>query len=56
VGWQGLAVVLIVAAAVLYLVSRFVSIRRGRRRPAQSFVPLSQLKKPGGDHDRPACH
>lgn len=53
--WQQLGVGLIVAAAVLFLVSRVVRLRRRRSRQAQSFVPLSSLKKSRDDHERP-CH
>lgn len=58
--WQELAVALIVAGALLYLVSRFVSIRR-RRRTAQTFVPLSSLRasaKAAPDDHPPSggCH
>jgi hypothetical protein len=44
--WQSIAVVLAVAAAVLFLVVRFAGVRLRRNRPAQTFVPLSTLKKP----------
>jgi hypothetical protein len=43
--WQSVAVVLAVAAAVLFLVVRFAGVRLRRNRPAQTFVPLSSLKK-----------
>jgi hypothetical protein len=45
VSWQSIAVVLVVAAAVAFLVARAVGIRVRRKRPAQTFVPLSSLKK-----------
>ena len=44
--WQSLAVVLVVAAAILFLVARASGFRLRRDRPAQTFVPLSSLKKP----------
>ncbi len=55
-GWQELAVAVIVAAAVAFLVRRVVG-RRERRKAAQTFVPLSTLRKPGppSDHE-PGCH
>jgi hypothetical protein len=43
--WQTLAVVIVVAAAVAFLVARAVGVRLRRNRPAQTFVPLSSLKK-----------
>jgi hypothetical protein len=43
--WQSVAVVLAVAAAVLFLVVRFAGVRLRLNRPAQTFVPLSSLKK-----------
>jgi hypothetical protein len=56
-GWQEIAVVLIVAGAVLFLVNRVVGLRRRRKQPGQSFVPLSQLKKPArGTDEKPGCH
>jgi uncharacterized membrane-anchored protein YhcB (DUF1043 family) len=53
--WQDVAVALIVGAALLFLVSRVVRMRRRRSRPAQSFVPLTQLKKSRDERDSP-CH
>jgi hypothetical protein len=43
---QELAVVLIVAAAVVFVLRRFGLLGRGRRRGHASFVPLSSLRKP----------
>jgi uncharacterized protein YqfA (UPF0365 family) len=43
--WQSLAVVIVVAAAVFFLIARVVGVRLRRNRPAQTFVPLSSLKK-----------
>jgi hypothetical protein len=43
--WQSIAVVLVVLAAVGFLVARVVGVRLRRNRPAQTFVPLSTLKK-----------
>jgi membrane protein implicated in regulation of membrane protease activity len=54
--WQDLAVWAIVACAVAVLVWRLVG-RRTRRKPAETFVPLSSLKSssdPG--RDRADCH
>jgi hypothetical protein len=57
--WQEIAVVLIVSAAVLFVLRRFGLIARRRRRERVSFVPLASLRKPpradGGDHP-PRCH
>jgi hypothetical protein len=41
--WQEVAVGLVVAAALVFLVGRFVRPRR-RRQGAQTFVPLSSLR------------
>ena len=44
--WQSVAVVVVVAAAILFLVLRLSGVRPGRRRrPAQTFVPLATLRK-----------
>jgi len=43
--WQSVAVLLVVLAAVAFLVARLVGFRLRRNRPAQTFVPLSSLKK-----------
>jgi len=54
-GWQELAVVLIVAGAVMYLVSRFITPRRAKK-GAQTFVPLASVRKrPPSDGDS-CCH
>ncbi len=56
-GWQEIAVALIVCGAVTFLVRRAVG-RRRRRPGAQTFVPLSQLKRsrtPPLDRDA-GCH
>jgi hypothetical protein len=56
--WQEIAVVLIVSAAVLFVLRRFGLIGRRRRREPVSFVPLASLRKPpraDGD-DPPRCH
>jgi hypothetical protein len=56
-GWQDLAVALILAGAVLFLLNRVLGLRRRRRQSAQSFVPLSQLKKTARPpDDTPDCH
>jgi hypothetical protein len=44
--WQDVAVFIVVAGAVLFLVGRNVNLRRRRGRPAETFVPLTALKKP----------
>ena len=43
-GWQEFAVALIVAGAVGFLLRRIIG-RRRRTATAQSFVPLSQLRR-----------
>ena len=56
-GWQEIAVALIVCGAVTFLLRRVVG-RRRRQATAQSFVPLSQLKRsrtPPLDRDA-GCH
>ena len=55
--WQDLAVTFIVCGAVAFLLRRVVG-RRRRQASAQSFVPLSSLKKrdPAPHDDGPACH
>ena len=59
--WQDIGVWIVVAAAAFFLISRNVNLRRRRKQPAQSFVPLSSLRRPGGaaaelPSDDPACH
>jgi hypothetical protein len=56
--WQDIAVWIVVAGAALFLVGRNVSLRRRRKQPAQTFIPLSTLRKPPAGEsssDRP-CH
>ena len=54
--WQELAVAVIVACAVAFLLRRFVG-RRGPRKPAETFVPLSSLRSSGDERgDTPDCH
>jgi hypothetical protein len=58
-GWQDVGVWIVVAAAVFFLVGRNVSLRRRRKQPAQTFVPLSSLKRPSSGsakQDDPGCH
>jgi hypothetical protein len=43
--WQDVAVFIVVAAAVLFLIGRNFNLRRRRSRPAETFVPLTSLKK-----------
>jgi hypothetical protein len=43
--WQDVAVFIVVAGAVLFLVGRNVNLRRRRGRPTETFVPLTALKK-----------
>jgi hypothetical protein len=56
--WQDVAVFVVVASAVLFLVGRNVTLKRRRKRPAETFVPLAALKKrpSAGSPDEPACH
>jgi hypothetical protein len=56
-GWQDIAVALIVCGAVAFLLRRVVG-RRRRKATAQSFVPLSSLKKrnAASHDDGPRCH
>ena len=42
--WQTLGVAVVVAAALFYLMRRFVLPSR-RQRPAQTFIPLSDVKR-----------
>ena len=57
-GWQDGAVVLVVAGAVGFLLRRVLRVRRARVEPAQSFVPLSTLRRPTRpkNEDKPGCH
>jgi hypothetical protein len=41
------AVLLVVLVAIAFLVARVAGVRLRRNRPAQTFVPLSSLKKSG---------
>jgi uncharacterized membrane-anchored protein YhcB (DUF1043 family) len=43
--WQTLGVAVVVGAALFYLVRRFVLPSRRRQRPAQTFIPLSNVKR-----------
>jgi hypothetical protein len=53
--WQDIAVFIVVAGAVLYLVGRNVNLRRRRSRPAETFIPLTTLKKSPAKSDE-HCH
>ena len=54
--WQEIGVVVIVGGAVAFLVLR-VAGRRRRKKPAQTFVPLTSLKNRREDPpDDPQCH
>jgi hypothetical protein len=59
-GSQDVGVWIIVASALIFLISRNVNLRRRRKQPAQTFIPLSSLKRtpspPARDDDGPACH
>jgi hypothetical protein len=58
-GWQDVGVWIVVAAAIFFLAGRNVKLRRRRKQPAQTFVPLSSLKRPSGaspQHEDPGCH
>ena len=57
-GGQDIAVALIVCGAVAFLLRRVIG-RRWRKTTAQSFVPLSSLKKRSAvasKDDGPPCH
>jgi hypothetical protein len=58
VGWQDVAVWIVVGGAVLFLVGRNVNLRKRRKKPAETFIPLSSLKKPvAPEAERDAqCH
>lgn len=56
-GWQDIAVALVLCGAIAFLLRRMIGRRRAKR-TAHTFVPLSSLKRPAakdGD-DRPSCH
>ncbi len=57
--WQDVAVALIVCGALAFLLRRVVG-RRRKTTAAQSFVPLSSLRKPAAPaadrDDGPLCH
>ena len=59
-GWQDVGVWIIVAAALAFLIGRNVNLRRRRKQPAQTFIPLSSLKRTPSpstpDDEGPACH
>jgi hypothetical protein len=58
VGWQDVAVWIVVGGAVLFLVGRNVNLRKRWQKPAETFIPLSSLKKPAAPdsgHDA-QCH
>jgi hypothetical protein len=44
-GWQDVAVFLIVSGALLFLFRRVFARRRARSQPAQTFIPLTAIKK-----------
>jgi hypothetical protein len=45
VDWQTAGVITIVSGAVYFLAQRVFAVRRRRKGPAQTFVPLSSIKK-----------
>jgi hypothetical protein len=55
--WQDVAVFIVVAGAVLFLMGRNINLRRRRGRPAETFIPLTALKRsappPKSEED---CH
>jgi hypothetical protein len=57
-GWQDVAVFIVVAGAVLFLTGRNVTLRRRRKKPVETFIPITSLKKPRRptDDEGPACH
>jgi hypothetical protein len=56
--WQDVAVFIVVAGAVLFLMGRNINLRRRRGRPAETFVPLTALKTFSAKDkaDEPHCH
>jgi hypothetical protein len=52
--WQAAGVAVIVSGAVWFLAQRMFLVRRRRKRPAQTFVPLSSIRK-RPDEDK-GCH
>ena len=55
--WQDIAVFVVVAGAVAFLLRRVIRVRRARNAPAQTFVPLSTLRKAHiPKSDDPECH
>ncbi len=57
-GWQDVAVFVVVAAAVAFLVVRNVSFKRRRSTPVETFIPLTSLRRAPRppDEDGPSCH
>ena len=57
-GWQDAAVFVVVAAAVAFLILRNVSFRRRQRKPVETFIPLSAVRRSPRppDDEQPACH
>jgi hypothetical protein len=52
-------VLIVVMSAVAFLVGRNVTLRRRQKRPAQTFIPLSSLRRPAApshSDDDPGCH
>jgi len=54
--WQDVAVFIVVACALLFLIGRNVNLRRRRSRPAETFVPLTSLKKSSPPRSDEHCH
>jgi hypothetical protein len=56
--WQDVAVFIVVTGAVLFLLGRNLNLRRRRGRPAETFVPLTALKKSSAKDkdDEQHCH
>jgi predicted MFS family arabinose efflux permease len=50
-GWQDIAVLLVVGGALAFLVRRFFLPARRRSRPQQTFIPVQNVKR-RDDH----CH
>jgi hypothetical protein len=57
-GWQDVAVLLVVACALAFLARRFLMSPRRRPRPQQTFIPVQNVKRrqqwgprPGGPDD-----
>jgi hypothetical protein len=44
-GWQDVAVLIVIACAAAFLLRRFVMPARRRSRPQSTFIPLGEVKR-----------